>query len=119
MVEGIDHRSGAITQPELHEDPADVALDGQFGDEQGRCDLGVGEPASHRVQDLLLSAGQERLVRTLGRDVGGLAEAGEHALGHGRIEPRPALGHRTHGRDEILGGGVLEDEPVRAGAQRP
>jgi hypothetical protein len=44
VVEGEDDGGGAVTQVELREDVADVALDGRIAHEQRLRDLGVARP---------------------------------------------------------------------------
>lgn len=41
MVRGVDDACGAVAEFELGEDTADVALDGEFGDDESGGDLGM------------------------------------------------------------------------------
>ena len=53
-----DDRLDAVTEPELHEDPSDVGLDGPFADEQSLRDLAVGQPLGHEREHLALAGSQ-------------------------------------------------------------
>src|SRR5664279_1048941 len=51
----VDDDLHAITQPQLHQDPCDVGLDGWFTDKRLRSYLGVGKPAGDQAHDLGLT----------------------------------------------------------------
>ncbi len=104
VVVGEHDCRGAVAQPELGEDPADMGLDRQGRDSQLVGDLAVGPAAGDQRQHILLAwcdtvegwgggAGRRGSASVCGQDAGG----------HRRIEEAVPGRHRVHRPDELFG----------------
>jgi hypothetical protein len=96
-----------------------MGLHRRLRDEQRRRDLGVRRAARHQPQHLVLAVGQ--LVEP-GRVAYGRRDdapvAVEQSRRYSRIEPRATAGDRPHGRDQLLGRGILQHEARSARLDR-
>jgi hypothetical protein len=91
----------------------DVGLDGRLADDQAFRDLGVGQATGDQGEHLALAAGQD--VQRLGRRGLGIGPVGEllqEPPRHSRREQRAASCDDPHGPAQLLGRGVLQQEPL-------
>src|SRR6185436_18774733 len=114
---GDHHELGAVARAELHEQPRDVGLRGERGDDELVGDLAVAEAGADEPEHLALARGElvqggRRYERPLGRAREGLDQAPRDARG----EQRVALGDDADGGEQIGRLEVLEQEPAGAGA---
>ncbi|GAA2593545.1 hypothetical protein GCM10010399_25190 [Dactylosporangium fulvum] len=92
-----------------------MALDGALGQEEPFRDLSVVGPGGHQAEHLQLALAQ-RLDRAGGVGCAGPPPEGAHdPAGDAGIEPHTAAGGDADGADEVVGRGILEDEPGRPG----
>ena len=95
-----------------------MRLDGLLGDHEPRGDLLVRQPARDQHQHLPLPR-RERVERGRRRHGAGLAgEVRDQPAGHGRRQQRLPRGDHAYRGHQLVGGGVLEQEPARARPQR-
>jgi len=96
-----------------------VGLDRRGAERQLGGQFGVAQPLGQQPQHLQFPRGQigQAGVRD---DLAGLVrgEPFDQPAGDGRGEQRVAGANRAHRGDELLGRGVLEQEPARPGGQR-
>jgi predicted MFS family arabinose efflux permease len=116
-----DHGLDAVTQAELAEDPGHVGLDRRLGDDEPRGDLGVGEPAGDRAQNLELAIGERVQARgprgrraSLGQPVGvGVEQPAGDAGGDDGVPAR----HGADPGEQVVRRRVLQEKPARTRAQ--
>ena len=115
---GEDHGLGAVAQPELEEDAADVGLDRRLAHDQRGGDLGVGSPRA-----ISTSTSRSRAVSSSSpaggsRVAGPAREALDQPAGdRGASSASPAATARTR-RTSRSGGASLSRKPLAPGAQR-
>ena len=91
---------------------------GGFADDEVGGDLGVGEAAGEPQQDVVFPGGQRCQLGRGGPGVGRRAGEGvDQPDRDRRREQCVSRGGVLNGRDQVLAGGVLEQEAARPGAQ--
>src|SRR3954447_23159072 len=116
---GGDDKLGAVTQPQLGQNPAHMRLRGQRAEHQPFADFGVGQATCHQREHLGF-AGREPIGDPLVRasPPGSGCELGDQPAGYLRCDQRPAVGDDPDGRQQLLGCAVFQQKPGRAGPQR-
>ena len=104
----------SIGQVELREDPSNVGAGGVLADEQGRADLGVGLRLGDQLEHLDLAGGELRQSRRRFFRSRQQGELFDDAPGDRRGEKPAAAGDDPDRGEELLFGGVFEEEAARA-----
>ena len=116
-----DYGLDSVAEAQLHQHAAHVRLDRILLDDQVAGDLHVRQTARYQPEHVDLARGQRRQRR---RDTVGSCglrrqrEPGDEPPGDDRVDERVPGRHAAHRDDQLLGRGVLEQEPADPRAKR-
>src|SRR5450759_4266376 len=118
LADGIHRGLHARVQLELLQDVAHMVLDGVLRDEQRSGDVLVRHAAGDQLEHLELALGQarDRHGRTFLMFLDHEGELGQELRGHRRRDQRLPCVDRPQAIGDLLGGHILEQVAVRAGA---